>query len=114
MVNSLNNNNLFKISKPWFVVLISVVAVSFIVSVIALIVSFADVNNKDLCFSLDKAATLLGVFVSVVGIVITSYFVVLAVNAYSHVRQINAVACKADEIENTYEDYKNCLCRKNE
>ena len=63
----------------------------FILVVLALIFATADINYDALFFSLDKTATIMGIFVSTIGIFITVYFVILAINAYSSIKEIEKV-----------------------
>ncbi|MDR1582405.1 MAG: hypothetical protein LBS55_03955 [Prevotellaceae bacterium] len=47
-----------------------------------------DIACDSLSFSLKSLSTIIGIFVSVIGIIITSYFVILAINAYSHIKDV--------------------------
>jgi len=57
----------------------------FILVILSLTFSLADLDSPALTFSLDKVGSMMGIFVSAVALVITVYFVVLAIDAYSHV-----------------------------
>jgi len=60
----------------------------FILVVVALIFSIADIDCDSLSFSLDKGATLIGIFVSTLGLLVTAYFILLAIDAYSHIKNV--------------------------
>ncbi|WP_455613508.1 hypothetical protein [Bacteroides congonensis] len=64
----------------------------------ALVFAVADIDCSSLIFSMDKLSTLIGVYVSVIGIFITSYFVVLAIDAYSHIKEIQKSKTKIEEL----------------
>ena len=60
----------------------------FVLVVIALCLAMADISLNNLKFSIDHLYSLICLIISVLGLLVTSYFVVLAVNAYSHVKEI--------------------------
>lgn len=79
----------------------SLYAFLFIISTLALILAISDVNYDSLAFSLDKAATLIGIFVSTVGLFISPFLVILAFNAYSKIKEIGELKNIAEkEIKN--------------
>lgn len=82
-------------------------AIISIIAITSLVIACSDVKSEYLYFSLDKSVTILGVFVSALGLVIAGYFVVLAVNAYSHVRKIEALIAMADEFRKKYKEHDN-------
>ena len=59
----------------------------------------ADISLNNLKFSIDHLYSLIGLIISVLGLLVTSYFVVLAVNAYSHVKEIEKSLQKTKDIE---------------
>ena len=67
--------------------------------VIALCLAMADISLNNLKFSIDHLYSLIGLIISVLGLLVTSYFVVLAVNAYSHVKEIEKSLQKTKDIE---------------
>ena len=64
------------------------IILSFILGIIALTYALSDIDCKTLVFSLDKMSTLLGVFISILGLFVTAYFVILAIDAYAHIKDI--------------------------
>lgn len=82
------------------------VAIVFVIAVIALLIACSDVDSDLLFFSLEKGVTILGIFVSALGLVLAGYFVVLAVNAYSHVRKIDALVQLSETFENGYKEHR--------
>lgn len=63
----------------------------FVLVVLALVFATADINYDALFFSLDKTATITGILVSTIGMFITIFFVILAINAYSSIKEIEKV-----------------------
>lgn len=59
----------------------------------------ADISLNNLKFSIDHLYSLIGLIISVLGLLVTSYFVILAVNAYSHVKEIEKSLKKTKDIE---------------
>lgn len=72
--------------------------VIFSIATMGLVFSLSDINTNFLCFSSDKLGSIIGVFVSTVALVVTTYFVVLAISAYSHIRDIQQNRKKIDEL----------------
>lgn len=72
----------------------------FILVIIAISLAIADINLNSLKFSFDHLYNVVCIFISVLGLLVTSYFVILAVNAYSHVKEIENILQKAKDIEN--------------
>jgi hypothetical protein len=60
----------------------------FTIATMGLVFSLSDIECKFLSFSPDKFGTIIGAFVSATALVITVYFVILAISAYNHVREI--------------------------
>ena len=89
-----------------FVLMVALLVIVLIIAVVALIMSLADIELEALAFSLDKGATIIGILVSTVGLVVTGYFVVLAINAYSHVREIEDLAQKTNSYEQSINLFK--------
>lgn len=71
----------------------------FVLVVIALCLAMSDISLNNLKFSIDHLYSLIGLIISVLGLLVTSYFVVLAVNAYSHVKEIEKSLQKTKDIE---------------
>ncbi|MBR6550448.1 MAG: hypothetical protein IKT71_04520 [Paludibacteraceae bacterium] len=71
----------------------------FVLVVIALCFAMADISLNNLKFSIDHLYSLIGLIISVLGLLVTSYFVILAVNAYSHVKEIEKSLKKTKDIE---------------
>ena len=69
----------------------SLFGVLFILVGLALVFAIADINYDSLSFSLDKGATLIGIFVSTVGLFVAAYFAILAIDAYSSIQEIKKV-----------------------
>lgn len=63
----------------------------FALGFIALIYAVSDLDCSSLNFSMDKLIFILGVFVSIVGLFATTYFVILAMDAYAHIKEIEKV-----------------------
>jgi hypothetical protein len=61
----------------------------FIISGTALYLSFVHIDYSFFNITLKEVGNLLGIFVSTIGIIITAYFVILAIDAYSKVRKID-------------------------
>ena len=62
-------------------------------------------NNPDILKCTFKdLSTLLGVIISCVALIITAYFVVMAINAYGHIKEINEVKEKAENVNNLLEE----------
>lgn len=92
--------NKFKRHRIYFVFL-------FILGFIALIYAISDLNCSSLNFSMDKLIFILGVFVSIVGLFATTYFVILAMDAYAHVKEIEKVKTEIVQIaENIKKQYQ--------
>lgn len=83
---------------------------------LALYFSLTDKNCNSLSFSLDTTATLIGILVSTVGLFITAYFIILAIDAYSSIQEIKQVKeiaqkdietiqYRMDEIDNISRNY---------
>lgn len=87
------------------------VALIALISILALIFALVDINSSSLVFSLDKGATIIGLVVSAAGLVVTAYFVVLAVNAYSYVKKIYELVELSETFEEEYHKQKNILER---
>lgn len=71
----------------------------FVLVVIALCFAMADISLNNLKFSIDHLYSLIGLIISVLGLLVTSYFVILAVNAYSHVKEIEKSLKTTKDIE---------------
>ena len=92
--------NKFKRHRIYFVFL-------FILGFIALSYAISDLNCSSLNFSMDKLIFILGVFVSIVGLFATTYFVILAMDAYAHVKEIEKVKTEIVQIaENIKKQYQ--------
>jgi hypothetical protein len=76
----------------------------FILVILSLTFSLADLDSPALTFSLDKVGSMMGIFVSAVALVITVYFVVLAIDAYSHVQIIKESTKKMNTLFSDYVD----------
>lgn len=70
--------------------------ISFITSIIAIVFSISDIECSSLEFSIEKGASLIGIFVSVVGLVISLFFVILAFDAYSKIKEISGLKESAE------------------
>lgn len=92
----------------WYILLFFVI-LSLGISIFSLVLSLSDVKIEQLSFSWDKTETIIEILISSIGIVITGYFVVLAVNAYSHVKQINENLAKSEEIIKKNECHVNSM-----
>ena len=68
-------------------VVYGILGLLFILVLLALFFAVPDIKCESLSFSLDKVATLLGIIISAVGLVITVFFVILATEAYFHVKK---------------------------
>lgn len=105
-------SNNVKRNKPGFNVSLHIVltevflTLTTIVAIIALVLACADIDVESLSLSLEKSATILGFFVSAFGLVIGGYFVVLAVNAYSHANKITQLVELSDEFKDKYEKHE--------
>lgn len=84
-----------------------------ILIVLSLIFSLADIEISSLKFSIDSIFNFLGVIVSSFALAIGAYFALLAVSAYSHIRNIQTVEEKINllfkEISLNKEDIKLCI-----
>lgn len=87
------------------------VAVIAFISILALIFALVDIDSSSLVFSLDKGATIIGLVVSAAGLVVTAYFVVLAVNAYSYVKKIYELVELSDTFKEEYQKQKSIFER---
>ena len=66
-----------------------------------------------LSFSWEKVGDIIGIFVSTIGILITAYFVVLAINAYSHIKDIQSIKKEIDGYaQGIKEDFENFQIQK--
>lgn len=75
----------------------AVVAVIFVLVILALVYALADIDC--LKFDSNKLLTTVGIIVSTVGLFITAYFVVLAVDAYSNIKKIEEIKTEVKKIE---------------
>lgn len=60
----------------------------FILVIIALTLANVHIEYDNIVFSFEKVGNILGIIISVFGLLVTSYFVVLAIDAYSHIKEI--------------------------
>ena len=73
---------------------------------VALTLAWADIDCNNLIFSIDKMSSLLGVFMSILGLFVTAYFVVLAIDAYAHIKEIEKSKI---EVTNLIEEWKTII-----
>ena len=73
------------------VVYVSLFLVLFVIAIFALIFSLSDIDCGFLKFSAAKFKDIISVFVSAVALLITAYFVILAIDAYSSVQAIKRI-----------------------
>lgn len=88
------SKNKFNRHRIYFVLL-------FTLGFIALIYAISDLNCSSLNFSMDKLIFILGVFVSIVGLFATTYFVILAMDAYAHIKEIEKVKIEIVQVAGT-------------
>lgn len=89
-----NNKDSNKLKYLWALVVVILVLV-----ILALIFALADIDCQKLIFDSDKLLTIVGIIVSTVGLFITAYFVILAVDAYSNIKKIEEIKTEVKEIE---------------
>jgi len=82
-----------KPTKPTKSVIIhtGLIVLLFTIAIFALIFSLSDINCKFLQFSSTAFKEMMGVFISAVALVITAYFVILVIDAYSSVQEIKKI-----------------------
>jgi len=83
------------------IVYISLFVILFVIAIFALVFSLSDIDCNFLKFSATKFRDIISVFVSASALLITAYFVILAIDAYSSVQEIKKA--KAD-IQNAMND----------
>jgi len=88
----------------------SLIGLLFILVGLSLAFAKADIDCDSLSFSLEKAGDIMGIFVSTIGLLITAYFVVLAINAYSYIKDIQntkiAIDGYAQDVKEKVEDFQ--------
>jgi septal ring factor EnvC (AmiA/AmiB activator) len=84
-----------------WLVLLSVIAIC------GLIFSLADIDCKALDFSANKLGSIIGTWVSAIAIVITAYFVILAIDAYAYIQDLRKGKEMLEEWNKKYEKASN-------
>ena len=77
----------------------TLVVVILVLVILALVFALADIDCEKLKFDFEKLMTIVGIIVSTVGLFITVYFVVLAVDAYSNIKKIEEIKTEVKKIE---------------
>lgn len=80
------------------------IILSFLLGIIALIYAISDIYGISLVFSLEKMSTLLGVIISLLGLFVTAYFVILATDAYAHIKDIENAKNEALQTKSKIEE----------
>ena len=87
--------------KKWFLLL---QLITILTSTIASVYVCSLIYKEKLEFSVDNTTDLLGIIISCVSIIITSYFVILALDAYGRVREIKEAVRIATKDLEAYRD----------
>lgn len=85
----------------WLFFVFSISLVVFIVAVLSYIL-LTDYN-----FSTNNIKDLLGIIISCVALIVTAFFVIMAINAFAHIKGIEEVRNKADESINKIKEVSN-------
>ncbi len=83
-----------------------VTLIALLIAVLALYIVSITIGTEEI--SLDKVLAIVGVSISGIGFMVGTYFALLAVNAYSHVREIEHTRV---EIENLTCEMRNEICK---
>jgi hypothetical protein len=109
-----------KISTTMTIVHTGLFIALFAIAILALVFSLSDIDCDFLKFSSTGFREIMGVFVSAVALVITAYFVILAIDGYSSIQEIkkvkeivehdiNHLEKKKEELSSIMRDYSQSL-----
>ena len=78
--------------KNWIYLITPILSILIMIFILCLLI------KNDSHFSTENIKDLLGIIISCVALIITAFFVVMAVNAYGHIREIEEIKHKAEEV----------------